>query len=160
MRGETERKINNYELWSMGCCVISLHQCKKGPWEPRLKGKDDLMWKNKWILCVDVLSNCCKQGLIDLEGSLRCHDGDDIENVKRAIGWIRKTATLQVQHAFLYISLPSLNVYDVKIHNFTFCGGRKQGPTKSSFSFWTLIWFLGIWLRKSWLAFDIGSELE
>ena len=70
----------------MGCVVINLHQCEKWPWELRLKNTDDLIWKNKWILCVDVLSNCCKQGLIDLEGSLRCHDGDDIENVKRAIG--------------------------------------------------------------------------
>ena len=71
----------------MCCVVISLHQCEKGPWELRLKDKDDLIGKNKRMVCLDFLSNCrCKQGLIDLLRSLRCHDGDDIENVKRAIG--------------------------------------------------------------------------
>ena len=73
----------------MGYVVISFHQCEKGPWELWLKDKDDLIWKNKRMLCVDFLSYCrYKQGLIDLEGSLRCRDGDDINNVKKAIGWI------------------------------------------------------------------------
>ena len=36
----------------------------------------------------------------------------------------RKTTTLHVQHAFLYISLPSLRLYEVKLSNFTFYGGR------------------------------------
>ena len=31
-----------------------------------------------------------------------------------------KTTTLHVHHGFLYISLPSLHDYDVKMHNFTF----------------------------------------
>ena len=31
-----------------------------------------------------------------------------------------KTTTLHVHHVFLYISLPSLHDYDVKMHNFTF----------------------------------------
>ena len=34
--------------------------------------------------------------------------------------WINKTITLHVHHAFLYISLPSLHDYDVKMPNFTF----------------------------------------
>ena len=42
------------------------------------------------------------------------HDGDDNENVKKAMGSIGKTTTLHVHHAFLYISLPSLHNYDVK----------------------------------------------
>ena len=37
--------------------------------------------------------------------------------------------------AFLYISLPSLHDYDVKIPNFMFYGGRKQATTKCSFFF-------------------------
>ena len=68
-------------------------------------------------------------------GTLRCHDGDDNENVKKAIGWRGKTTTLYVHHAFLYISLPSLHDYDGKMPNFTFYGGRKQTTAKVSFSF-------------------------
>ena len=39
--------------------------------------------------------------------------------------WIRKTTTLHVHHAFLYISLPSLHDYDVKRPNLTFCVQRE-----------------------------------
>ena len=48
-------------------------------------------------------------------GTLRCHDGDDNETVKKAISWIGKTTTMHVYHAFLYISSPSLHGYDGKI---------------------------------------------
>ena len=44
----------------------------------------------------------------------------------QAIAWQGKTTTLHVHHAFLYISLPSLHDYQVKMPNFTFCEGRKQ----------------------------------
>ena len=93
-------------------------------------------------------------------GTLRCHDGDDNENVKKAIGWMSKTTTLHVHHAFLYISLPSLHDYDGKMPNFTFYGGRKQATAKFSVSFWTWIWFLGIRLKKSLLAFHKVNEFE
>ena len=36
-----------------------------------------------------------------------------------------KTKTLHVHHAFLYISLPSLHDYNVKMPNCSFYGGRK-----------------------------------
>ena len=39
------------------------------------------------------------------------------------------TTTLHVRHAFLNISLPSLHDYDVKMSNFTFCGGREPKAT-------------------------------
>ena len=39
---------------------------------------------------------------------------------KTAIGLVSKTTTLHVHHAFLYISLPSLHDYKVKMPNFTF----------------------------------------
>ena len=39
-----------------------------------------------------------------------------------------------MRHTFLYISLPSLHDYDVKIPNFTFNGGRNQATTNFSFS--------------------------
>ena len=47
------------------------------------------------------------------------------------MAWQGKTTTLHLQHhAFLYISLPSLHDYHVKMPNFTFCEGRKQAMTK------------------------------
>ena len=39
-------------------------------------------------------------------GTLRSNDVDGKENVKKTIGFINKTKTLHVHHAFLYISLP------------------------------------------------------
>ena len=37
-------------------------------------------------------------------GTLRSNDADVNENVKKKIGFIRKTTTVHVHHAFLYIS--------------------------------------------------------
>ena len=63
-------------------------------------------------------------------------DGDGDENVKTAISLLSKTTSLYLHHAFfLYISLPVLHDYDVKMRNFTFYGGRKQATMKFSFSF-------------------------
>ena len=42
---------------------------------------------------------------------------------------------MHVQHSFLYISLPSLHDYDVKMPNFTIYGEREQVTTNFSFSF-------------------------
>ena len=39
-------------------------------------------------------------------GTSRSNDADGNENVKKTIGFISKTTTLHVHHAFLYISLP------------------------------------------------------
>ena len=36
-------------------------------------------------------------------------------------------------HVFLYIFLPLLHDYDVKVPNFTFCGGREHRTTTSFF---------------------------
>ena len=47
-------------------------------------------------------------------------DGYGNENGKTAIDLFSKTTTLDVQHTFLYISLPSLRDYDVKMPNFSF----------------------------------------
>ena len=41
-----------------------------------------------------------------------------------------------MHHAFLYISLPSLHDYHVKMPNFTFCEGQKQAMIKFYFSLW------------------------
>ena len=64
-------------------------------------------------------------------GSLSDDDMDGIE--KKAVGLISKTTTLHVT-LFLYISLPSLPDYNVKVPEFTFCRGRERKKT-TSFSF-------------------------
>ena len=46
------------------------------------------------------------------------------ENSKKAKVYFGKTTILHVHHAFMYISLPSLHDYEMKMPNFTFCGGR------------------------------------
>ena len=65
-----------------------------------------------------------------LLGTLRNYDGDGKENVKKGIGLIRKTTTLHVHHAFLYISLLSLHNYDVKWPNFKITWVRERQGDK------------------------------
>ena len=77
-------------------------------------------------------------------GTLRSHDGDGNEDVKKAIGLISKTTILHVHHTILYISLPSLHDYDVKVPNVTFHRESTQATTKFLLYFWNWIWFLGI----------------
>ena len=62
--------------------------------------------------------------VVGLLGTLRSDDGDGNGTAPKAIGLISKTIILHVHHAFLYISLPSLHDYDVKIPYFTCRGGR------------------------------------
>ena len=59
--------------------------------------------------------------------ALKSDYGDGSENVVKAIGLpvISKTTTLHVHHTFLYISLPFLHDYDVKMPHFMFYTGRK-----------------------------------
>ena len=57
-------------------------------------------------------------------GSFINDDGDYNENVKKAMGLLSKTTSLHVHHTFLYISLPLLHDYDVKMPSFTFYGER------------------------------------
>ena len=68
--------------------------------------------------------------------------------IKAAIGLISKTVTLHVHHAFLYIFSPSLHGYDVKLPNFTFCGGCERKTTTLVFFSWTLIQSVRIQLQK------------
>ena len=89
-----------------------------------------------------VFVNCFRYNkvvvVVSITGRFSNDDGDGNESVKKVIVLLRKT-TLHVYHAFLYISLPSLqhclHHYDVKMPNFTFYGGRKQATTIFSFSF-------------------------
>ena len=84
--------------------------------------------------------------LSSLLGTLRSDDGDGNEYVKKAIGLITKTTTLRLHHAFLYMPLPSLHDFDVKMPDFTFYRGSTQETTKFPLCFWTWIWFSGIQL--------------
>ena len=69
-------------------------------------------------------------------GSFSNDKGDGKENVKKAVGLLSsKTTSLHVRHAFLYISLPLLHHYDVKMPSFTFYEGRKQPTTNFSIPF-------------------------
>ena len=56
-------------------------------------------------------------------GTLRFDDGDGNGNAAKTIGLISKTTILHVHHAFLYISLPSLHDYNVKMSNYTMYRG-------------------------------------
>ena len=60
----------------------------------------------------------------DAKGGLSNDDGDANEN--------GKTTTLHVHHAFLYISIPSLHDYNVKVPKFTFV---EDGNTRQQLSF-------------------------
>ena len=67
-----------------------------------------------------------KQALVE---SLSNDDGDVNENGKKAKSLDWQTTTLHVHHAFLYISLLSLQVHDVTMPNFTFCGEYEHKTT-------------------------------
>ena len=80
-----------------------------------------------------------------LIGTLRSNDGDGNVNATKAIIRLNKqNNNFARAHAFLYISLPSLHDYDVKMPNFRMCRGSTQATTKFPPSFWSWIWFLGI----------------
>ena len=68
-------------------------------------------------------------------GTLRSDDGDGNGKAAKTIGLISKTTILHVHHAFLYISLPSLHDYDVKMPNYTMYRGLTQATTKFPLSF-------------------------
>ena len=61
-------------------------------------------------------------------------NGDSNDSAKTGMGLLNKTTILHVHHAFLYISLPSLHDYNVKVPDFTLFGGRKQAKTNFCFS--------------------------
>ena len=55
------------------------------------------------------------------------------ESKKKSNSLTRQNNNFARALRFLYISLPSLHDYHVKMPNFTFCEGRKQEMTKFSF---------------------------
>ena len=71
--------------------------------------------------------------------TFRSDDATATRTSKRAIGLKSKTTTLHVHHAFfLYILLPFVHDYGVKMPDLAFYGGRKQATTKLLFLFLNL----------------------
>ena len=73
--------------------------------------------------------------MLILGGRLSNDDGGGEEKDKKAIALDWQNKTLHVHHAFLYISLPSLHDYAVKLANFTFRGRRERAKTIFFFFF-------------------------
>ena len=67
-------------------------------------------------------------------GRLSNDDGDGKEDGKNAIGLDWQNNNFARASRFLYISLPLLHDYNVKVPNFTFCRGREQTTTFFFFS--------------------------
>ena len=88
-----------------------------------------MLWQQAYATTSGTLTVfCCA-----LMGTLRFDDATATRTSKTTIDLVGKTTTLHVHLTFLYISLPFLHDYDVKLPNFTFSGGRKQATTKFYF---------------------------
>ena len=114
------------------------------PPPPKLNSVDEF----KWILGLQGLIK--KEWLIDVWPLKIGNFSNNHRDSKKAIRLISKTKTLHVNHAFLYISLPSLHNYNVKVPKFTF--GRRQEHKTTTFYFfsWTLIQPIRIQLQKQY----------
>ena len=64
-----------------------------------------------------------------------------------------------MHHAFLYIFLPSLHDYDVKMRSFKFCGGREHKATIVFFFSGTSIRSFKIQLQRKLPTFDELNEM-
>ena len=67
---------------------------------------------------------------------------------------LANSSSARASRFFLYISLPSLHDYDVKIPNFMFYGGREHKTTTFFFFSWTSIQFFRIHLQRKLPTFD------
>ena len=144
------------KLWLSPCTKRCQNPCSGPP-----TVYQDLNKRHDWPIKLTIRMNRnskCSSG--NSLGSFSNDEGESSENVKKAIGLISKTTALNVQHTFLYISLPSQHDYSVKMPNFTFYGGRKQVKANFSFSFKTWVWSLRNQLQGNSPTFDIFRELE
>ena len=85
--------------------------------------------------------------------------GDGKKKEKKARGLDLQNNNFARAHLFLYISLPTLHDYNVKVPNFTFRRGREQQTNLFLLS-WTLIQSFRIQLQKNLLTFDESNLLE
>ena len=134
--------------WVRTRLLLSRHSCPVR--SPSFPNVSDAISRSNSI-CTEKILFLTDHNVSQIIGSLRW-SGD--EKVKKVIAWQGKTTTLHVHHAFLYISLPSLHDYHVKMPIFKFCEGRKQAMTTFSFSLGNWIWLIEIQLQKSSLVFD------
>ena len=80
-------------------------------------------------------------GKRSLVGSLSNDDDDSSKNGKKknkktlALDWQNNNFARACMTFFLCISLPSLQDYDLKLPNFTFCTEREHNTTTSFFFF-------------------------
>ena len=83
-------------------------------------------------------------------GSLSTNDGhgNGNKNGNKAIGLDWQNNNFTRASRFLYILLPSMHDYNVKVPNFAFCRGREQKTTTFFFFSWTLIESFKIQLQK------------
>ena len=94
-------------------------------------------------------------------GTLRSDDGDGNKNGIKAIDLLSKTTTLHVHHTFLYISLPFLLDYDVKMPFSCFIEDvNKQRRNFLLFPRLTWITLLGIQIQEISPTYDKESEME
>ena len=94
---------------------------------------------NKYLISTEILAcfSARKPSIREMSvGSFSNGDGD--ENIKKAIRLLSKTTSLHVRHTFLYISLPLLHDYNMKMPSFTFYGGCKTSDDKLFFLFLNL----------------------
>ena len=123
--------------------------------------QDPKCWQRKRNGYAAPPCSTCGQQLQERElGSFSNDDGDGNQDVKKAIDLLRKTTTLHVHHAFLYISLPSLHDYDVKMPDCKSYGGRKQATTNLFFSLLTCIRSSRNQLQGNSSTLTIFSKLE
>ena len=85
--------------------------------------------------------------------------GTATRTAKKIVFDERKTI-LNVQYAFLYISLPSLHDYDVKFPHGTFFGSGKHNTTMFSSFFYTWMQSPRIQIQENSLTQDILSKSE
>ena len=124
------------------CILTSFYQVGSSLENTRVKAAAEKTSKGKWFCDTQgpVYFSCEKIRTTNLRfallvvGSFSNDDGDGNEDVKKAIGLLRKTTTLHVHHAFWFISLPSLHDYDLKMPNCKFYRGHKQATTNLFFS--------------------------
>ena len=127
--------------------LLSRHSCPvRSPSFPNQK------WRNyRWV---EKRFGCYRQQQFNLHWENSVSDGSQciVNNRKfkmkrrRESKKINSLTSLTRQNSnfarashFSVYHLPSLHDYPVKMPNFTFCEGRKQAMTKSSFSLWTWI---------------------
>ena len=116
-----------------------------------LRTVNNCMKKSKRKISVGSLSNDHGDG-----------DGDGNENGRKTflIGLDWQNNNFTRASRFLYISLPSLHAYDVKLPTFKYCGGREHKTTIFIFFSWTSIQSFRILPQKKSLLFAELNEME